>query len=88
METTKRGRPLGIRPSNDVERVLGQIARGEISAGRTAARTIAGRHEAAYGDVWARPTDIWAAPAEVWADPDTAFADGVTDLTTRKDVRP
>lgn len=43
-----------VRPSRDVERVLGQIARGEVLAGRAGARAIAARHEAAYGAVWAR----------------------------------
>lgn len=51
-------RPIGgrtpgcVRPQSDAERVLGQIARGEVIAGRTGARMIAARAQAAYGDVW------------------------------------
>ena len=42
-----------IRPMRDHERVLGQIARGEVQAGPDAARAIAARHQAAYGNtVW------------------------------------
>ncbi|RPE40211.1 hypothetical protein EDD90_3247 [Streptomyces sp. Ag109_O5-1] len=49
-----------IQPSPDTERVLGQIERGEIRCGRDAAREIAARHQAAYGDeVW--PDSAWAA---------------------------
>lgn len=40
------------RPMSDSERVLGQIARGEVRAGPEAAREIAARHQEAYGDVW------------------------------------
>ncbi|MBW5420237.1 hypothetical protein GKQ77_01460 [Streptomyces sp. BG9H] len=48
-----------VRPSTDTERVLGQIERGEVRAGRAAAREIAARHEAAYGAAW--PADhAWA----------------------------
>ncbi len=50
-------RPRGgrqVRPSSDTERVLGQIERGEIRAGRDAAREIAARAEAAYGGAWTR----------------------------------
>ncbi|GAA2107553.1 hypothetical protein [Streptomyces synnematoformans] len=47
--TPGRGR---ILPQRDEERILGQIDRGEVRAGRDAAREIAARHEAAYGDVW------------------------------------
>lgn len=39
--------------SFDTERVLGQIQRGEIQCGPDAARAIAARHQAAYGNtVW------------------------------------
>ncbi|MFJ9037414.1 hypothetical protein ACIRF8_12605 [Streptomyces sp. NPDC102406] len=41
-----------MRQSTDTERVLGQIERGEVRAGRDAAREIAARAEAAYGAVW------------------------------------
>jgi len=39
----------------DHERVLGQLERGEVWAGPSAARAIAARHEAAYGDAFGRP---------------------------------
>ncbi|WP_460071134.1 hypothetical protein [Streptomyces sp. YKOK-I1] len=43
-----------IQMSPDTERVLGQIERGEIRCDAEAARQIAARHQAAYGDaVWA-----------------------------------
>lgn len=52
--TARRGRPrLTLTP--DAERVLGQIARGEVLAGPEAARQIAARHEAAYGAAFTRP---------------------------------
>lgn len=39
--------------SPDTERVIGQIARGEMRCGRDAAREIAARHQEAYGNaVW------------------------------------
>ncbi|MFF8656764.1 hypothetical protein [Streptomyces huasconensis] len=62
------------RPQADVERVLGQIERGEIRAGRDAAREIAAKAEAAYGAAWAT---------------DRAWADALTSLTdtTAKDCR-
>ena len=42
-----------VRPMPDHERVLGQIARGEVDASAAAARRIAARHMAAYGNaVW------------------------------------
>lgn len=42
-----------IKPTPDHERVLGQIARGEVRTGPDAAREIAARHQAAYGNtVW------------------------------------
>ncbi|MEV5140317.1 hypothetical protein AB0K71_06090 [Streptomyces syringium] len=46
----------------DCDRVLGQIARGEVRAGREAAREIAAKHEKAYGrTVWPKATDVaWA----------------------------
>ncbi|MFH9072737.1 hypothetical protein [Streptomyces alboflavus] len=52
-----------IRQS-DTERVLAQIRRGEVLAGRAGARAIAARHEAAYGqEVW--PTTALRPPAPV-----------------------
>ncbi|QJT04402.1 hypothetical protein G9272_32310 [Streptomyces asoensis] len=56
-----------ITPSADTDRVLGQIDRGEIRCGADAAREIAARHQAAYGDaVWGAATgddgdSTWAA---------------------------
>lgn len=47
-----------MRPMADHERVLGQIERGEVRAGPDAAREIAARHEAAYGDVWRTPAVV------------------------------
>jgi hypothetical protein len=42
-----------VNAMTDSERVLDQLARGEIRAGADAARQIAARHQAAYGDaVW------------------------------------
>lgn len=41
-----------ITPMPDHERVLGQIARGEVRAGAHAARKIAARHQATYGDAF------------------------------------
>jgi hypothetical protein len=42
-----------VRPTGDAERILGQIARGEVDASKDAARRIAARQQAAYGDlVW------------------------------------
>ncbi|APY88220.1 hypothetical protein DCW30_05620 [Streptomyces alfalfae] len=57
-------RPRGgrqVRPSSDAERVLGQIERGEVRAGADAAREIAARAEAAYGDVW-KPNTVRGLP--------------------------
>lgn len=57
-------RPRGgrqVRPSSDAERVLGQIERGEVRAGADAAREIAARAEAAYGDVW-KPITVRGLP--------------------------
>jgi hypothetical protein len=56
-----------IQPMRDCERVLGQIARGEVLAGAEGARAIAAKHEAAYGDVWTR---------------NTAWADALAELTS------
>lgn len=57
-----------MTPTTDADRVLGQIQRGEIAAGPDAARRIAARHQAQYGD-------------HVWGpDPDTAWADALTAL--------
>lgn len=53
------------RGMSDADRVLGQIARGEVLAGPDGARAIAARHEAAYGDVWTRNT--------AWADANAAL---------------
>ncbi|WP_327377950.1 hypothetical protein OG393_30735 [Streptomyces sp. NBC_01216] len=47
-------RPRKLSPALDAERVLGQIERGEVRADPDAAREIAARHEAAYGNVWPR----------------------------------
>ncbi|WP_137991214.1 hypothetical protein [Streptomyces vilmorinianum] len=53
------------RPMTDADRVLGQIERGEVRADPDAAREIAARHQAAYGDVWDQPsTDGLADTAE------------------------
>lgn len=41
-----------VRATTDEERIVGQIERGEVLAGPEAARIIAARHEAEYGDVW------------------------------------
>lgn len=60
-----------VRPSLDTERVLGQITRDEMWCGPDAARTIAARHEQAYGAAW-RP-----APA---VNADAAGADALTVL--------
>lgn len=43
-----------VPPTTDAERVLGQIERGEVRAGPDAAREIAARQQAQYGDVWDR----------------------------------
>lgn len=56
-----------IRPTTDSERVLGQIERGEIRCGPDAAREIAARHQAAYGD------QVWG---QVWADAISTALDG------------
>lgn len=46
-----------VSMSPDTRRVLGQIERGEMRCGRDAARAIAARHQAAYGDtVWGPAT--------------------------------
>lgn len=61
--------------STDAARVLGQIQRGEIRAGADAAREIAARHQAAYGDaVWGPNPD------------DEAWADAIASLTTKGDA--
>jgi phage terminase small subunit len=50
---------MPIQPMTDSERVLGQIERGEIRAGADAAREVAARHQAAYGDaVWPSFDDV------------------------------
>lgn len=64
---TSRPQPVGqVRPSLDTERVLGQIARDEMWCGPDAARTIAARHEQAYGAAW-QPAPAVSADA-AWAD--------------------
>ena len=65
-------------PMTDTERVLGQIERGEVRADADAARQIAARHQAAYGD------SVWG-PTR-----DAAWADAIADLPANrsKDVRP
>ncbi|MFG3085071.1 hypothetical protein [Streptomyces parvulus] len=51
-----------VKPSPDTLRVLGQIERGEIRCGAGAAREIAARHQADYGNaVWGSSEDAaWA----------------------------
>lgn len=41
-----------VRPPRDEDRVLTQIAVGDVRADADAAREIAARHQEAYGDVW------------------------------------
>lgn len=62
-----------VRPSLETERVLGQIERGEIWCGPSAARAIAARHEEAYGSAFGRPSA---------ADIDAAWADALAGLTS------
>lgn len=59
-------------PMTDTQRVLGQIERGEVRAGADAARQIAAKHQAAYGDA------VWG------PNPDAAWADALSDLTSTK----
>jgi hypothetical protein len=60
-----------MKPLSSAEHTLGRIERGEIRAGRQAAREIAARHEAAYGDVW--PADhAWAQALNTLAQKDGA----------------
>ena len=66
---------MTVTQSPDTERVLGQIARGEVVAGREAARRIAARHQEAYGNaVWGPPagasTGVEPGPSadDFWAD--------------------
>lgn len=40
------------RPQSDEERVLGQIANGDVRVGPDAAREIAAKQEAAYGSAF------------------------------------
>ncbi|MEV7793369.1 hypothetical protein AB0O68_15455 [Streptomyces sp. NPDC087512] len=70
MSRTTRPTPdgRGIQPLPDAERVLGQIQRGEIRCGANAAREIAARHQAAYGNA------VWG------PDKDAAWADALTAL--------
>ncbi|MGW7355154.1 hypothetical protein ACWGI0_00285 [Streptomyces sp. NPDC054802] len=57
--------PRRVQPPTDSERVLGQIERGEIRAGADAAREIAARHQAAYGNaVWPIFDDVLASVLE------------------------
>ena len=71
-----------VQPTRDADRVLGQIARGEVVAGPEGARRIAAKHQGAYGNtVWgptARTTKVSRAAAE---DLDAAWADALTALT-------
>ncbi|WP_171108660.1 MULTISPECIES: hypothetical protein [unclassified Streptomyces] len=59
-----------VQPTTDTHRVLGQIERGEIRCGADAAREIAARHQAAYGDA------VWG------PDNDAAWADALSSLST------
>ncbi|MFB8772150.1 hypothetical protein [Streptomyces broussonetiae] len=60
-----------VKPMADHERVLGQIQRGEIRCGADAAREIAARHQAAYGDA------VWGpVPDAAWADAIAALNGG------------
>lgn len=61
------GNPGGghIVRQRDEERVLLQIANGEVLAGPEGARIIAARHQAAYGDVW---DDAWTRALKGGAD--------------------
>lgn len=52
-----------IEQSADTERVLGQIERGEVRAGRDAAREIAAKAQAAYGSAWTTTLPRPAKPA-------------------------
>ncbi|MEU5834549.1 hypothetical protein ABZ820_12865 [Streptomyces diacarni] len=67
-----------MRPTTDSERILGQIERGEVLAGREAARRIAARHEEAYGDVWRTAPAAPAAADDAWADAIHALTDDDT----------
>jgi hypothetical protein len=62
--------------SFDTQRVLGQIQRGEVWCGPSAARAIAARHEEAYGAAWRRP----AMPAAGPESGDAAWADALAGL--------
>ncbi|MER6235902.1 hypothetical protein ABT185_07475 [Streptomyces clavifer] len=55
-----------MTPATDQQRILGQIERGEMWAGRDAARAIAARHEAAYGDAFARTGEPAAFTRRAW----------------------
>ncbi|MFB6955527.1 hypothetical protein ACFCYB_00470 [Streptomyces sp. NPDC056309] len=58
---TAVAKPSTLSPARDRDRILGQIARGEVLAGPEAARRIAARHQEAYGAaVWGPAPD--AAP--------------------------
>ncbi|MFD9763230.1 hypothetical protein ACFWXI_06760 [[Kitasatospora] papulosa] len=62
----------------DQQRVLGQIERGEVLAGRDAARQIAARHEAAYGSAFTdRAEGMAALPRRAWLARVIAAAPGV-----------
>lgn len=65
---------------NDATRVLGQIKRGEILAGPEAARRIAARHQAAYGDaVWGPKKETNPVPAQE-PSADAAWAEALAGL--------
>lgn len=60
-----------VAPSADTERILGQINRGEIRCGADAAREIAAKHQAAYGDA------VWGPDKNAaWADALAALSGG------------
>ncbi|MFC8862698.1 hypothetical protein [[Kitasatospora] papulosa] len=62
----------------DQQRVLGQIERGEVRAGRDAARQIAARHEAAYGSAFTdRAEGLAALPRRAWLARKIAGSPGV-----------
>lgn len=61
-------------PMEDNERILGQIERGEVRVGPDAAREIAARHQAEYGDAFD------GTPAEALRK--QLFAAALADLST------
>jgi hypothetical protein len=69
--------PASVSQSLDTERVLGQIQRGELRCGPGAAREIADRHEAAYGDAF------HGSPAEALLN-SLAWGEALASLTFRE----